>query len=68
MSDYAQTCLLFAARYAFNRKTGAAYVVIKVINREWDNLSKELKQQLKREASKATANKDEWKEIVDKVL
>lgn len=58
-----QTILIFAARYAHNRKTGAAYAVCKAIEAEWRNLDNHTQYKLKSESHEATCNDDDWQII-----
>jgi len=58
-----QSCLVFAARYAHNRSTGAAMIVVNTILANWDFLSPETQMQIKREAGEATSNLDDWQKL-----
>lgn len=67
MTDYEQTCLVFAARYTHSRDTGGASVVISVIMNKWPLLSTSIREQVQREAkNEATANRKEWQWVIDK--
>jgi hypothetical protein len=57
------TILIFAARYAHNRPTGAALAVCRAIENEWKNLSASDQMQLIRESHAATCNDDDWQII-----
>jgi hypothetical protein len=60
------TMLVFAARYAHNRQTGASYAVCKAIANVWDDLDKPTQEQLQRESFEATCNDNDW-EIIRKL-
>jgi len=66
MPHYDESCLIFAARYAHHRKTGAANVVVSSIIGSWGNLSPKIKADIKKEALEATTNLDDWKRIIDR--
>jgi len=57
------TLLVFAARYAHNRPTGASRAVCRAIITQWDNLSRCDQIQLKTESLEATCNDEDWAEI-----
>jgi hypothetical protein len=57
------TIIIFAARYAHNRPTGASYPVCRVIIAEWNNMSRCDQIQLQRESLDATCNDKDWAEI-----
>ena len=62
-----QSCLVFAARYAHTRETGAANMVVTTLLAHWDRLIPETQAQLKREAAnEATCNKDDWQRLIDR--
>ena len=66
LSSYEETCLIFAARYAHGRQTGAAHIVVSEILSKWDKLNDRAKAQLKREAeTSAAANIDDWQRLID---
>ena len=46
MSDYEQSVLVFAMRYALPRRTGASYVVAEQILSNWDKLSHQTQNQI----------------------
>lgn len=61
MDKYLQNCLVFAARYAHSRQTGAALMVCKTIEKHWSELDAETQAQLKREAAaEAVGNESDW--------
>lgn len=67
LSGPEQTCLIFAARYAHTRNTGAACLVIAAILKNWGRLSELVQLQLKREAkNEATCNMEDWRRIIDR--
>lgn len=56
-----QSVLVFAARYAYNRNTGASLPVIQTIIKNWENLDLYTQEQLIRESSsEAEFNKEHW--------
>jgi len=57
------TLLVFAARYAHNRPTGASRAVCAVIIAEWGNISPSDQIQLQKESLEATCNDKDWAEI-----
>lgn len=62
-----ESCLVFAARYAHARNTGACVHVVNAIIDNWDNLSETTKEQIKTEASEeALYSLDEWQKIIDR--
>jgi len=67
LPPYTQSCLLYAARYAHTRPTGAAYQVVSSIMWYWDQLDDSIKVQLKEEASKeATCNRQDWNILINR--
>ena len=65
LSYQEQACLVFAARYAHTRDTGAAYFVVNAIIKNWDKLSLEEKKQLKQEAkNEATCSHEDWNRLI----
>jgi hypothetical protein len=59
-----ENMLIYAARYAHSRKTGAANQVVTCIVKNWDDLSDNTKIQLVKEAeNEATCNQDDWSRI-----
>ena len=60
-----ENTLVFAARYAHNRRTGAANVVVTEILNKWDRISDFTKEQLKREAKEASTNHEDWALLID---
>ena len=71
MSNYEQSCLVFAARYAHTRNIiSTAFIVINVILKNWDRLTILTQTQLKREAeneaeNETIYNKNIWKLIIN---
>ena len=62
-----QTCLIFAARYAHDRNTGAALMVVNAIMQNWDRLTQHTKDQLFREArAEAMCSLDDWHRLYQK--
>lgn len=69
LTDHEQSAIVFAARYAHTRRTGAAFMVVNAILSSWDKLKKSTKFQLKREAdSDATCNFSDWKRLTEKEI
>ena len=61
-----QSCLVFSARYAHTRNTGACGFVIDTIIANAGMLSIDIKKQLCRDAlSGATCNRDDWQRMID---
>jgi len=58
-----QSCIVFAARYAHSRNTGAALSVINAIKANWDKLDEGTKEDLRRESHEATENLHDWSEL-----
>ena len=58
-----ETCLVFAARYAHNRQTGASLAVLTAIKENWEDIRQHTRDQLKSEASEATCNLTDWEEL-----
>lgn len=63
LSDRMQSCLVFAARYAHDRNTGAAQMVISTIIDNWDGLRPDIKAQIQKEAKEATCNFEDWRKL-----
>lgn len=64
-----EACLVYAARYAHARQTGASLQVVGAILEKWDSLSNEAKVQLKKEAeNEAVCNLEDWELIIKKEL
>lgn len=62
-----QNCLVYAARYAHARQTGASLQVVTAVLNSWGELSPDIKQQLKKEAAnEAVFNYEDWKKIINK--
>lgn len=67
LSGPEQSCLVFAARYAHARFTGASCFVVEAILKNWDRLSESTQAQLKREAkNEATCNMEDWQRVIDR--
>jgi hypothetical protein len=65
LPTFTQTSLVFAARYAHTRPTGAAYQVVNSILYHWDELEASTKEQLVREAkNEATYNMEDWNRLI----
>lgn len=57
---------VFAARYAHNRQTGAAWSIVSSIICAWDTLDIDTKRQLAKEAkSEATCNHRDWAKLIE---
>jgi hypothetical protein len=56
-----QGCLVYAARYAHNRQTGAALQVVNAIKSCWHQLSARTQIDLIEESYEATTNLDDWR-------
>ena len=65
MTRYQQNLLIFAARYAHSRKTGAALMIVNSIIQMWDELDSEVKRTLIEEAEHATCNFDDWNGLIE---
>lgn len=62
------TILVFAARYAHSRNTGAALQVVRSILKSWDLLDLRTKEELIHEAKEeATCNHEDWQMIIKKL-
>jgi hypothetical protein len=61
-----QTCLIFAARYAHHRNTGAALMVVNAILQNWDRITPRVREQLQREAEEATYNLEDWRLVINR--
>ena len=60
--------LIYAARYAHTRNTGAAFTVVMEIRNAWDNIGQHAQEQIKKEAKEATFNLDMWNLLDDLVI
>lgn len=60
---FIDSVLIFAARYAHGRNTGAALAVVTALKACWRALTPELKSQLLREADEAQYNHEDWEEL-----
>lgn len=58
-----ETCVVYAARYAHHRKTGAALLVVDSIIAHWNQLSGSVKETLVRESREATTNPEDWERL-----
>lgn len=63
MISVEESILVFAARYAHHRSTGASLNVIHNIIAAWDDLSATTQSQILRERKEATFNQDDWKRL-----
>jgi len=63
-----QNCLVFAARYAHDRNTGAAMQVVNSILMNWDSLSENVKRTIQEEAEHAPYNREDWQKLIDKEI
>ncbi len=64
LSDIECSCLIYAARYAHTRNTGAAAQVVSVILSSWHRIPQRVRGQLKREAgSDAICNAHDWAKL-----
>jgi len=56
-----QIMIVFACRYAHDRKTGGALAVVRYVLSVWEELSLQTKQQLVQESEQcATCNFEDW--------
>ena len=67
-TEYEQSCLVFAARYAHKRPTAAAFVVVSAIVDNWNNISRSTQIQIKKEIDDATENHEDWDRIRELVV
>lgn len=63
MKHNIESCLVFAARYAHNRNTGAALMVVNAIKNSWDDLALYTREQIIKESHDAKYNLDEWQSL-----
>lgn len=63
MDHNIESCLVFAARYAMNRHTGAASLVVDAAKDLWDQLELYTREQLIKESREATTNLDRWQSL-----
>jgi len=63
LSTPLQTALIFAARYAHSRATGAASAVVCAAKRHWKELSEGTQKQLIKESHEAIYNLDDWQDL-----
>jgi hypothetical protein len=62
-SHLVDTTLVFAARYAHHRNTGAAYAVTQAIKQAWPAIAAETRLQILRESHEATASLEDWQAL-----
>ena len=67
-SDYEVNVYVFAIRYAANRNTGAALMVVNSILANWDKFSEKARLDLKEEAYEATTNPYDWNKLLNKEI
>lgn len=65
MNPNLETALVFAARYAHHRKTGAALTVVNLLKDSWSDISSETRMDIINESYEATANLDDWESLRD---
>jgi hypothetical protein len=63
MNQLDETCYVFAARYAHNRGTGAAFAVVSALKRVWWELSPGTQKQILRESHDATQCESDWEDL-----
>ncbi len=63
LSDPMQTAMLFAARYAHYRQTGAALAVVSALISCWHQLTPHTRDQIIRESIDAVYNQDDWQRL-----
>jgi hypothetical protein len=63
LSETMQVSLVFAARYAHHRNTGAALLVTTAVKQCWHKLDKRTKEQILRESHEATFNFEDWNSL-----
>lgn len=56
--------LVYAARYAHTRNTGAAMQVVNCAIRNWSNIKEEHRVQLSKETKDATCNFEDWNKLL----
>ncbi len=61
-----ENILVFAARYAHGRNTGAPLMVVNEILHQWDKLGAGTKKQLYIESFEASYQPDMWKKVQDR--
>ena len=64
--EMSENMIVFAARYAHARSTGAPLMVVKYILRVWDSLSDRTKETLYDESFDASFCKEDWKMLQDR--
>lgn len=60
MKEYSESMLVFAARYAHSRNTGAAFMVVRQILDVWGELSEQTRDMILKERKEATCNFEDW--------
>ena len=61
-----ENMLIYAARYAHGRKTGAALQVVNCAIKNWGDLSENIRKQLCNEAAnEAQYCKEDWQRLID---
>jgi len=65
MNPNLETCIIFAARYAHNRPTGAAIIVVKMLKDAWRDLSPYGRKTILKEAEDAAYGREEWQLLRD---
>lgn len=63
LSATMQIALMFSARYAHHRNTGAALLVTTALKQCWDKMDKRTKEQIIRESHEATTNFEDWNSL-----
>lgn len=58
-----ESVVVFAARYAHHRNTGASLLVCNHIKRNWDRYCQNTQQMLQRETEEAQFNPSDWERI-----
>jgi hypothetical protein len=59
------TVMVFAARYAHNRQTAAAYAVVRALKQCWHKLNVSTRLQIFNESYEATYNHNDWQSLRD---
>ena len=65
LSNQLCTALVFAARYAHRRNTGAAFAVVTTIKHYWHQLDKNTRAQIIRESHEAEYCLEDWQGLRD---
>ena len=61
-----ETVIIFAARYAHTRNTGAALAVVSHILEVWDKLGSPAREQIYKESFEAQYCSDDWRRLQDR--